>query len=135
MIDPLIQHARSHGAEMLDGRGDPIRFKGVCLAGWLSMENFITGYPACESMMGAAVLDVLGPEKYELFFDRLLTAFFADADAAFPADLGFNAARVPALRPVPMGSLRVGANPAALHHLHSAAGARGWRAPSRSRRQ
>jgi endoglucanase len=46
MVDPLIQHVRTRGAEMLDGRGNPIRFKGVCLGGWLNMENFITGYPA-----------------------------------------------------------------------------------------
>jgi endoglucanase len=95
MVDPLIQHVRTRGTAMLDGRGTPIRFRGVCLGGWLNMENFITGYPANESMIRAAVLDVLGPEKYELFFDRLLTAFFADADAAFLADLGLNAVRIP----------------------------------------
>ena len=95
MVSPLSQHVRTRGAEMLDGRGSPIRFRGVCVGGWLNMENFITGYPANESMMRAAVLDALGPEKYELFFDRLLTAFFADADAAFLADLGLNAVRIP----------------------------------------
>ena len=35
------------------------------------MENFITGYPGHESEMRAAMLDVLGKEKYEFFFDKV----------------------------------------------------------------
>ena len=40
------------------------------------MENFITGYAASESMMRAAMLAVLGRDKYELFFETLLTSFY-----------------------------------------------------------
>jgi endoglucanase len=88
-------HLRTRGTEFLDGRGDPVRLRGVGLGGWLNMENFITGYPANESMMRAAVRRVLGQEKYELFFDRLLTAFFGDADARLLADTGLNSVRLP----------------------------------------
>jgi hypothetical protein len=36
------------------------------------MENFITGYPAHEQEMRAAMLEVLGSEKYKFFFDKVL---------------------------------------------------------------
>lgn len=35
------------------------------------MENFITGYPGHESEMRAAMLEVLGQEKYDFFFDKV----------------------------------------------------------------
>lgn len=37
------------------------------------MENFITGYPGHESEMRAAMLEVLGQEKYDFFFDKVTT--------------------------------------------------------------
>jgi hypothetical protein len=35
------------------------------------MENFITGFPGHESEMRAAMLEVLGQEKYDFFFDKV----------------------------------------------------------------
>src|SRR5215207_5839710 len=86
---------QTRGSDIVDGDGDAVRLKGVNVGGWLNMENFITGYAANETMMRAAVREVLGDDRYELFFDRLLSAFYADADAAFLADLGLNCVRIP----------------------------------------
>ena len=86
---------RTEGTKIVDASGQPIRLKGVNIGGWLNMENFITGYAGNESMMRAAVRDVLGDDRYELFFERLLSAFYADADAAFLAGLGHNCVRIP----------------------------------------
>lgn len=36
-----------------------------------SMENFISGYPGCEFQIRAALADVVGSEKSELFFDKV----------------------------------------------------------------
>src|SRR3954447_25195562 len=83
------------GAAIVDDRGDPIRLKGTNIGGWLNMENFITGYAANETMMRAAMRKVLGDDSYELFFERLLSAFYADADAAFLAETGLNCVRIP----------------------------------------
>jgi aryl-phospho-beta-D-glucosidase BglC (GH1 family) len=58
------------------------------------MENFITGYPGNESMMRAAVKEVLGQERYDLFFERFLTAFFGPEDAQLLADSGLNTVRL-----------------------------------------
>lgn len=35
------------------------------------MENFITGYTGHESEMRAAMLEALGQEKYDFFFDKV----------------------------------------------------------------
>src|SRR5918997_2458237 len=95
MADSPSRALRTQGTQFIDADGQPIRLKGVNIGGWLNMENFITGYAGNESMMRAAVRDVLGLDKYELFFDRLLTAFYGDADAAFLADAGQNCVRIP----------------------------------------
>ena len=86
---------RTQGSRIVDADGDPVRLKGTNIGGWLNMENFITGYAANESMMRAAMLAVLGRDRYELFFETLLTSFYGEADAAFLADTGLNCVRIP----------------------------------------
>lgn len=83
------------GARFLDGYGNEVRLRGVCIGGWLNMENFITGYAGNESLMRARVRSVLGDELSEFFFERLLTAFFGEADARFLGESGFNIVRIP----------------------------------------
>src|SRR5690349_21870433 len=95
MPDQPTGPLRTDGAAIVDQRGKAVRLKGVNIGGWLNMENFITGYAANESMMRAAMRSVLGPDRYELFFERLLSAFYAEPDAAFLADLGLNCVRIP----------------------------------------
>jgi endoglucanase len=83
------------GSRLVDSAGTPVRLRGVGLGGWLNMENFITGYPANEATMRAAVREVLGDDRAELFFDRLLTSFFGADDASLLAGLGVNCVRIP----------------------------------------
>ena len=83
------------GANVAGADGDPVRLRGLCIGGWLNMENFITGFAANESLMRCGVLEVLGQERYELFFESFLSNFFSDADAAFLASIGVNSVRVP----------------------------------------
>jgi len=86
---------RTAGSGFVDGEGRPVRLRGVGLGGWMNMENFITGYAANESLMRATVRAVLGDDRYELFFDRLLTSFFGADDARLLAELGLNCVRLP----------------------------------------
>ena len=74
---------RTAGSEFVGPDGAPILLRGVCLGGWLNMENFITGYPATESQHRKALARALGEEGYRRFFDRFLSAFFDEDDAAF----------------------------------------------------
>lgn len=86
---------RTDGPRIVDATGRPVRLRGVGLGGWLNMENFITGYPGTESLMREAVGAVLGAERAGLYFDRLLTAFFAESDVDLLAELGVNCVRLP----------------------------------------
>ncbi len=86
---------RTSGSAVVDEAGREVRLRGVGIGGWLNMENFITGYPATESLHRRALRDRLGAERYERLVGSLLDNFFADADAAFIASLGFNAVRIP----------------------------------------
>ncbi|MFC4586843.1 glycoside hydrolase family 5 protein [Sphaerisporangium corydalis] len=86
---------RVSGSRLVAADRTPVRLRGVGLGGWMNMENFITGYPADESSMRGALRDVLGEERQELFFDRLLTSFFGPEDAALLAGMGVNCVRIP----------------------------------------
>src|SRR5690606_26020273 len=58
---------RTDGDRFVDPDGRPIRLRGVCIGGWLNMENFITGYAANETLMRAKVRAVLGDELADRF--------------------------------------------------------------------
>jgi endoglucanase len=88
-------YLRVDGASIVDGSGTSVRLQGHCLGGWMNMENFVTGYPATETLQRRALLKAMGPVAYEAFFDQFLTDFFSDSDAAYLADLGTNAMRIP----------------------------------------
>jgi len=59
------------------------------------MENSITGFPYHESQHRARMRRILGPQKYEFFFDKWLEYFFTEKDAKFLASLGLNCLRLP----------------------------------------
>ncbi|KAK3934845.1 endoglucanase family 5 glycoside hydrolase [Diplogelasinospora grovesii] len=86
---------RIDGDKVVDGNGKTVILRGAGLGGWMNMENFITGYPGHEHQHRAAMLKVLGQEKYDFFFDKFLEYFFRDADAKFYASLGLNCIRLP----------------------------------------
>ena len=83
------------GGNIVDEAGNRVLLKGAALGGWMNIENFITGIPGCEHQHRAAMLHVLGKEKYEYFFDKFLEYFFTESDAAYFASLGLNCIRVP----------------------------------------
>ncbi|MCO5998097.1 glycoside hydrolase family 5 protein [Actinoallomurus rhizosphaericola] len=86
---------RVNGSAITDATGRPVRLYGIGLAGWLNMENWITGYPGHENGMLTAVRNVLGPDLAAVFLDRFLEHFFTADDAAYLASLGINVVRIP----------------------------------------
>src|SRR3954469_18566342 len=85
---------RTSGSSFVGPDGEPLLLRGVCLGGWLNMENFITGYAANETLMRRELGRVLGDERAGRFFEGLLTSFFGEDDAAFLAASGFNLVRI-----------------------------------------
>ena len=92
MSEPVILQVQ--GTRIMAG-DTAVVLRGVGLGGWMNMENFITGYPGTESQQRRALRRVLGEAGYERFFDRFLSVFFTDADAALLRGLGLNSLRVP----------------------------------------
>ena len=91
-IDSILKVS---GTDIVDGNGHKVVLKGAGLGGHLNMENFITGFSGHEHEHRAALLSVLGPQKYRFFFDKFLEYFFTSSDAKFFASLGVNCIRVP----------------------------------------
>src|SRR5919197_5990116 len=92
MDDVQLQTA---GPKIVTRAGRVVTLRGVGLGGWMNMENFVTGYPATESLQRKALRKVLGEDCYRAYFDRFLDVFFADEDAALLASLGLNCVRLP----------------------------------------
>jgi aryl-phospho-beta-D-glucosidase BglC (GH1 family) len=86
---------RVSGTRIVDGNGVPFRLRGIGLAGWLLMENWITGFPGHEEGQENSIRQVLGPELTRFFYDRFIEHFFTEQDAAYIASLGINSIRVP----------------------------------------
>ena len=93
--NPPCAMLRVSGTRIVDPSGDEVVLKGAGLGGMLNMENFITGYSGHEHEHRAALAEVLGQEKADFYFSRLLHHFFGEADAALLASLGLNCLRVP----------------------------------------
>ena len=83
------------GDQMVNQKGDTVILRGFGLGGMLHMENFIDGYPANEETMREELLQVLGPEKYKLYFDHFLKNYFTEPDAEYIHSLGLNLVRIP----------------------------------------
>ncbi|KAF5587807.1 endoglucanase C [Fusarium subglutinans] len=83
------------GSRIVDPSGNTVILKGAAIGGMLNMENFITGYAGHEHQHRQQMVEVMGEEKADFFFDRLLYHFFTDSDAAYFALLGLNCIRIP----------------------------------------
>src|ERR1051325_9979538 len=77
---------QTKGMDIVTKSGKKVMLKGVGLGGWMNMENFITGYPATESLQRKALRKAMGEAGYKSFFDTFLDVFFGEDDAKFIAD-------------------------------------------------
>jgi endoglucanase len=81
--------------KIVNSQGLETRLRGVCLGGWMNLENFINGYPGSEHGLRAALADAIGPSRAHFFFERLLDYSVGEADIAFLSELGVNTVRLP----------------------------------------
>jgi endoglucanase len=82
------------GDQIVDRQGRAVSLRGVCVGGWMNMEDFINGYPGPESGLRLAMVQVLGAAKAEFFFDRWLDHFFTEQDVRFIQSLGCTVVRL-----------------------------------------
>jgi aryl-phospho-beta-D-glucosidase BglC (GH1 family) len=84
-----------HNGQIVASSGHPIRLRGYNVGGWLNMEDFINGFTGAEHNLRATMARILGREKAQFFFDRLLDYFFSEEDVKAIAGLGANVIRLP----------------------------------------
>lgn len=82
------------GDKIVDGKGQAVRLRGPFVGGWMNMENYMNGYPGSEQGARAAMVNILGKEKGEFFFNRMLDYFLAEEDIAFIKQCGATAVRL-----------------------------------------
>ncbi|MEJ2053813.1 MAG: cellulase family glycosylhydrolase [Calditrichaceae bacterium] len=59
------------------------------------MENFINGYPANEEAVREGLSEILGTDKYNLFFEHFYESYFTESDAKYIHSLELNLVRIP----------------------------------------
>jgi endoglucanase len=74
--------------------GEPVHLTGVCIGGWMNMENFINGFPGSEENLREAVGKEIGKNKSEFLFDTMLRYVFAEEDVQFIKATGANLVRL-----------------------------------------
>ncbi|ORY24690.1 putative glucanase [Naematelia encephala] len=82
------------GDKIVDGDENVITLRGACLGAYLLQENFTNGYPGHEKAYRAAMLKVLGQEKYDFFWNKFYEYFYDAPDAKWFASLGLNMQRL-----------------------------------------
>ncbi len=90
-----VNWLNTSGDQIVNQNGDTVCLRGFGLGGMLHMENFIDGYPANEEAMREGLLEVLGKEKYDLYWDTFLKSYFTEPDAEYIHSLGLNLVRIP----------------------------------------
>ncbi len=90
--EPDFLHVQ--GERIVNTRDEVVHLRGLCLGGWMCLENFMFGYPGHESGVRAAVAQVLGEGRAHFFFERLMDYFLAEDDVAFIQSLGCNLVRL-----------------------------------------
>ena len=83
------------GDKIVNQKGDTVCLRGFGLGGMLHMENFIDGYSGNEETMREGLKEVLGEEKYNLYFDQFVKSYFTEPDAEYVHSLGLNLIRIP----------------------------------------
>jgi aryl-phospho-beta-D-glucosidase BglC (GH1 family) len=81
--------------QIITASGDSIRLRGFNAGGWLNMEDFVNGFPGAEHTLRETMTRVLGTQKTEYFFTRLLDVFFTEHDVKDMKRLGANVIRLP----------------------------------------
>jgi hypothetical protein len=90
-----MDRLRVRGKDIVGPDNRKVFLRGVCLGGWLNLENFLLGFSGTESALRAAFLRELGPESSGAFFKAFHDSFVTEADFGFLRQLGATAVRLP----------------------------------------
>jgi len=86
---------RTNAETIVDEQGQQVRLRGVCIGGWMNLENFINGYSGSAYGQRVVMEEVLGKSRTHFFFERMMDYFLGPGDLAFLRSLGVNTVRLP----------------------------------------
>lgn len=86
---------KTRGRDIIDEHGSVIYLRGICVGGWMNLEDFINAYPGTESGIRNHISQILGKSKGEQFFELMSDNFFAEKDIQFIAQTGATCVRLP----------------------------------------
>jgi len=89
---------RTDGRSIVDESGSPVLLRGFGLGGWLVQEGYmwnIHGFFGSPSNIESNIIDLVGQENSDAFYQAYYENYITEADIAFIAGNGFNALRVP----------------------------------------
>lgn len=88
---------RVQGPDLVDGRGEVFRIRGVNLGNWLLPEGYMFGFGTCNSahFIDEMFRQLVGVEATRAFWRAFKDSYVTEADIARLASLGINTVRVP----------------------------------------
>ncbi len=89
-----MEFLHTKGKQIMTETGREIFLRGICVGGWMNLENFINGFPGTEISLREHMAQRLGPEKGKLFFDCMLSNFLNKEDIRFLKSLNATCIRV-----------------------------------------
>jgi len=90
-----MEFLQVNGDQIVREAGGSIALRGVCIGGWMNMEEFINGYPGSEHGLRRVLSQTLGEELGSIFFERMLDNFFSEEDVRYLKSLGASVVRLP----------------------------------------
>ena len=88
---------KTDGRIIINENNEKVILKGFGLGGWLVLEGYMWNFPGFGSTttMENAVIDLLGEQKADQFFERYRSNYITEKEISFLAKNGFNALRIP----------------------------------------
>lgn len=89
----------AENGQLVDGRNEPVLLRGVALGNWLLPEGYMWKFeppgPQSPRQIEALMVDLVGPERAELFWIGFRERFITEDDIARIAAEGMNHVRLP----------------------------------------
>ena len=90
------QMLHRQGTVIVDGRGAPVKLRGVLLEGWLMWNGTLWGAGlTSETAIAAKLTELVGEESAQRFRKQVYQHFITERDIELIAQMGFNVVRVP----------------------------------------
>lgn len=94
--EPPNSMVHQSGRAIVDGRGQPLKLRGVNLGGWLLWEGWIFGDGfSSQTAIEKKLSKLVGPDEVNRLRAEICDGYITEADIARISALGFNCVRVP----------------------------------------